>query len=394
MADTEGHQLEVGAAAVDVTPEPGCFLAGFGQNRVATDAHDPLWARAIAIVTGEQRVVIVAVDCIGLQSPETRRIADSILPGRPDQVVVCATHTHSGPDTIGLWGPDEDTRGVAPAVLEQLVSGAIEAGQHALAARRPAELVCAACAAPPRTAVNLREPDVIDDQISILRAFDLTSGEPLATLVNWACHPETLQRHNHSLSSDFATALREVSEAGGGTTVYVNGALGAMVTTASAADTYAEAARIGTAVGDAVNLAVRTSHTRLTSGQLKLASQEVRLPLTCTKLKDAIEAGVLNGDTVDGDEVRTRVTALGLGPATFVTLPGEAQPAVGKYLKRAMRRPHRFLLGLANDELGYILRRADHDDPLYAYEATMSLGPDTARRLALVARQLIEQVED
>jgi len=331
LAGTENQPIEVGAAAVEVTPEPGCYLAGFGHNRVATDVHDPLWARAIALATGEQQVVLIAVDCIGLLSSATRRIAEAVLPERPEQVIVCATHTHSGPDTIGLWGPDEFTSGVSQPVLERLIAGASEAGQRARAVRRPAEIVLAAADAPPRTAVNLREPDVIDDQLSILRAFDQTSGEPLGTLVNWACHPETLQRHSHSLSADFAAALCEVSEAGdGGTTVYVNGALGAMVTTAAADDTYDEAARIGTVLGDEVNLAVRDSRTRLSAGQLRVASQDVRRRLTCTRLEDAIGAGVLSGEARDGGGVRTRVTAHGPGPATFVTRPGEAQPAVGK----------------------------------------------------------------
>ena len=71
---------------------------------------------------------------------------------------------------------------------------------------------------------------------------------------------------------------------------------------------------------------------------------------------------------------------LDLGSARLVTVPGELLPEPGMHLRQALGVPYRFLIGLADDELGYLLpshafafprnpfRPGDH------YEETMSMS--------------------
>lgn len=388
----DDNQLEAGAAAVEWTPEPGCYLAGFGANRRATTVHDPLWARAVAVRSGRTRLVLISLDCLGLLRDRADAIAGE-LGLKPGQVMICATHTHSGPDTIGFWGPDRTQSGVDEAICSRLSAAAVAAGQRALAALRPTLLTVSRTPAPIRTAVNVRQPDVIDPTIGVLHFADADTGRGLATMVNWACHPETLGPRNTALSADFPHVLRQrLEQSLGGTAVYVNGALGAMVTVAAAEETFAEAARVGTVVADTAIGALRATEEVLESAEIAVTQREVAIPITADRYLDALGAGLIPNRLQADGTVPTTVTAWRLDDITLLGIPGEVEPGLGRRWKRMMGSRHRFLLGLANDELGYLLPREKFDDDAYAYEQSMSPGPETAELLGDAVQRVLAAV--
>src|SRR3954452_2607706 len=108
--------LLAGAARRTITPrlaDGPVFLAGFGGNRRATGVHLELFARALALRCADQTLLWVVCDVIGLGWPvvqEIRAMLDAQV-DRPFELVVACTHTHSGPDTIGLWGPSSSESG-------------------------------------------------------------------------------------------------------------------------------------------------------------------------------------------------------------------------------------------------------------------------------------------
>jgi hypothetical protein len=60
--------LSFGFATRAITPALGgkpVYLAGFGHDRKATGVHDELWARAVGVSDGRQKLAIVSVDLIG-----------------------------------------------------------------------------------------------------------------------------------------------------------------------------------------------------------------------------------------------------------------------------------------------------------------------------------------
>jgi hypothetical protein len=76
--------------------------------------------------------------------------------------------------------------------------------------------------------------------------------------------------------------------------------------------------------------------------------------------------------------VSTRVNLVNLGDAQILTIPGEALPNIGFYLKRKMGGEHNFLFGLTNDAFGYILTKVDFMSfPRYEYVSRVSLGEMT-----------------
>ena len=111
--------MKIGYAQNVITPslDRPVYLAGFGQNRRATTIHDDLYARALTIQTENTTLVLVALDLIGFFRPDVLQVFETLKASKAfkvpnPQIVIASTHTHHGPDTMGLWGPDDKTRGV------------------------------------------------------------------------------------------------------------------------------------------------------------------------------------------------------------------------------------------------------------------------------------------
>src|SRR5258708_39489505 len=99
--------LLVGIAEADITPkidkDKPVYMAGFGNNRKATGVHDPLMARVIVFKQGDKKIALVSVDLVGFFHTYVTRVREQ-LKGFT-YVLISSTHSHEGPDTLGLWGP-------------------------------------------------------------------------------------------------------------------------------------------------------------------------------------------------------------------------------------------------------------------------------------------------
>src|SRR5438270_11718342 len=61
------HHWLAGTAAFDVTPPLGIEMTGYANRPgPASDVHDPLWVRALALSDGVRRVALVSLDLLGL----------------------------------------------------------------------------------------------------------------------------------------------------------------------------------------------------------------------------------------------------------------------------------------------------------------------------------------
>jgi hypothetical protein len=84
----------------------------------------------------------------------------------------------------------------------------------------------------------------------------------------------------------------------------------------------------------------------------------------------------------DGKTVSSRLNLINIGNAQILTVPGEALPNIGYYLKRKMKGEHNLLFGLTNDAFGYILAKEDFNSfKRYEYISRTSLGERTGEIL-------------
>jgi hypothetical protein len=118
----------------------------------------------------------------------------------------------------------------------------------------------------------------------------------------------------------------------------------------------------------------------------------VRFPVDSDALWGVVQHSPLKYPHDAADRtITTRINLVTLGDAQILTIPGEALPNIGFYLKRKMRGRHNLLFGLTNDALGYILTEVDFDSfPRYAYVSRTSLGEKTGPILIEQSLKLVE----
>jgi hypothetical protein len=390
--------LQIGYAQRTITPDLArpVFLAGFDRDRRAQAIHDELYARALALACGDRRLVLVALDLIGLGRLSCLEIAAS-LPGA--DLVLAASHTHHGPDTLGLWGPDLVTPGVDPLYLDGLRGAVLAAARQALADLHPAG-VSAAAARAPGLVKNARDPHILDDDLSIVQFQP--RGSPPVTLAVFACHPETLWTGNTHVTADYPHALREaVERSTGGPCLFCAGALGGMMTPDVEEHTFSEAARIGQALARRGLDALAGAAPQAVECFV-YARRAFEVPLQSFLLEQAIRAGLVRGALSGAGWIQTETSLLQLGSVWLGFVPGELLPELGLALKMRMRQAGAqipIVVGLANDELGYILPDADYQypadpfEPGDHYEETMSIGPTAGSTLYANLCALIEAAE-
>jgi hypothetical protein len=179
-----------------------------------------------------------------------------------------------------------------------------------------------------------------------------------------------LEAGARELSADFPGYMcDEMKRLGLGQPVFLNGALGGMVTGDSRARTHEEARRAGLGLAALVAELARSAQPAAATAW-SVERRQVEIPVTNPRFKPLYETGRTR---LYRGRVQTEMMYIRLGEADIVTVPGELLPEIGFEILEHMSGFPRMLVGLANDEIGYIIPAEDFRDD--EYEETMSQGP-------------------
>ncbi len=422
------YEAAFGGDAVVNHSDP-IFLAGFGDDRPATGYHDQLWARGVVIDGSGGRIAIVALDLVGYFNQEIQTIRSLVDPASGvDYVVVHSTHQHEGPDTLGIWGPDATTSGVDPGYLDFVNAAAADCIDEAAANLERARVKFATTdsiglslgtdaeddgfgVSDGKVLVDddLIAPDtdgrIVDPRLSIMQ---LTSFAPpsqvLATLVNFASHPESLGSQNPLVTSDFPHSARETIEASeGGLAIWLSGDLGVLqgpldidvldpdTGLPAPRRTFRWAEVHGSQLGERVVAAIPNG-----AGKHKAVLEFGSVAPVAVRLDNPffrffIAIGVLPSDGLFtdgvpdpsvgfpfpppftpipqalGEDLHTEVGAFRINEASFAVVPTELDPQIGEVYREHMAgAEHTFIIGLGNDEIGYQLPAPKWDDSCHA----------------------------
>ncbi|HEX4226968.1 MAG TPA: hypothetical protein VHZ97_31685 [Pseudonocardiaceae bacterium] len=401
-----------------ITPPVGLDLEGYFRDGPSTGVLDELSCQAVVFDDGTTRLVLAVCDLIGL----TRQLRDLVcaridLP--PEHLMLTATHTHCGP--AHLASPDHVD------LVSRLADGVVEAITAATEAIRPAWLGTGTV--PVRgIAANRRDPaGPLDENATFLAAFG-QSG-PIATIVNFACHPTVQGAETRGYSADFpGAARRTIEQLCGGHAVYLQGTSGD-VNPVRTERTAAEAHRTGTILGAAISAEVLTTARSVASPHVSNPSLGSTRPISlATPLQPAPLAARWTDVPVEPfqqpppAEIRARRAAAtdpaqimewgvreylvaGTGfdsfdypvsPATLpvqafrlsrelvlVGLPGEPFTATGRRIRAAG-----LVAGYANQAAGYLPTVDEFDRSGYEVGCSM-YAPGTAERLESAAIELV-----
>lgn len=408
------------------------WIAGFSNSKAANGIHDDLWARTMVIDDGKTRVAIVVLDAIGLMADYIIDIRNALpADAGVNYTIVASTHDHEAPDLMGLWGKTPFKSGIDPEYMKYVKSQAVQSIVEAVKNRRPARLEISQDLTGAGPLVkDTRDPQVFDSGLRLIKAVEKDNGATLGSLVAWADHAETLWSKNLLITSDFPNYVRQGVEKGvfkgdsvvkkgiGGVSVYINGAVGGLMTThpsltvkdAVTGKEYKEPSfEKAEAQGKDLSLlalnAMDHPSAVVDSAGISLIVKTIKLPIDNLVFKLGTLLGVIDRGTVGWMNMRSELAVIKIGPITMVTIPGEAYPEVinggieapeGQDFKISpvevppvrdmMPGKYKFVFGLANDEIGYIIPKSQWDvkapytygrkDSPYGEEN--SLGPDTA----------------
>lgn len=245
---TPASQLRFGVARADITPPVGIYhpLWGAARHHRATGVHRPLTGEVMAFGPAQERdgsgvqLVRAQLDLPGLVKPQHYDLLQALseASGLPlDQIIISYSHTHAAgwftPDRIALPGGE-----LIEAYLATLRAKLQEACRQALATMQEVTITYA------QGRCNLAanrdywdeennlyacgyNPDAPADDTVVVARMTGQTGQWVAVVVNYGCHPTSLAWENTLISPDYVGAMREVVEqATGATCVFALGACG------------------------------------------------------------------------------------------------------------------------------------------------------------------------
>lgn len=389
--------FRAGIAVRVVTPDPLLPVSGgVGPSNPVKKKEGDLTVRALVLADDDIRVAIVSVDFLGFPSVLGNRARAKIKGVPPENILIGATHTHSAPDCYGF--PDHQGRFATDLKYVDLVCDRIaEAVNEAVDHLQPASLKIATGEAKGKIAFNYYAEQLYDPRCSVIQAVG-QDGRPFATLVNYAIHPEVLGPDAGILSPDLIGPLYDrIHELGGGTGIFMNSAQGGMVTADNRQPggkdqrTWDECVRIGHLLADEA-LRIVGAASPQPDPKLFCAAKVVSFPVESPLLRAVMTASPLHYPTNDLNHVSTQMNLVNVGNAQILTIPGEALPNIGFYLKRKMRGENNLLFGLTNDAFGYMLTKVDWGSfKRYDYVSRTSLGEMTGEILIEEALKMVAE---
>ncbi len=397
-------EFKVGVGKAIITPDPLLPVSGgVGPSHPVTGKQGDLTARALVLQQGETRVAIVQLDLLGFPSVLCSRVHKQVPRIPAENILIGSTHTHSAPDCYGFPGLDGKTSG-SLEYMDFVCNQAAAAINQALDSLEPAQLKIATGKAEGKIAYNYYAPELYDPRMTVIQALT-PAGKTIVTLVNYAVHPEVLGNRVGLLSPDLVGPLcDELESSAGGMGMFMNGAQGGMITADNRlldkpsdpakarwhdSRTWEECLRIGKLMAAEAQRIVAGASPQVDPA-LSCHARVVKFPVDSRLMWTILLASPLKYPHNEDKSVSTRLNLVNVGNAQILTIPGEALPNIGYYLKRHMKGDNNLLFGLTNDAFGYILTKVDFNSfDRYEYISETSLGEMTGEVLIENSLKLI-----
>lgn len=390
--------FEAGAAFRIITPDPLLPVSGgVGIPKAASIKEGELTSRALVISKGEIKIAIVSIDNLGVPKLIGDKIRVLVPDIKPENILIGVTHTHSAPDVYG-FADEKGNSGTDLKYIDWIVQQTADAINDAIENLKPAYLKVAVGNAEGKIAYNAYAPKLYDPRCGVIQFISSSDNNTISTIVNYAIHPEVIGSDRGICTPDLIGPFYDRIESTiGGVTLFMNSAQGGMVTAdnrlenGEEANDWDECIRIGELLADESLRIISKAKIQI-DPEIYSISKDFDLPIDSDLMRYILKNSIIDYNIPKGDKLSTRMNLLNIGTAQIITIPGEALPNIGFYLKRNMKTKNPFLFGLTNDAYGYILTKEDFNSfEKYNYISRTSLGEKTAEIIIENALELIEE---
>lgn len=434
VATADPAMFRVGRARECITPPLGVHLAGYFHEREAKSVRDDLYARAVVIESDGVRLALVSCDLISMTA-EVSNAAKEIIEtetGIPaGNIMVCATHTHTGPElrSDASMPPAETWRAELPRRIADAVAGADESKVPATLRAGAAEVTGYSFnrlfrledgsevfgrGGGGKAVLGTAGP--IDPALQTLSAVD-TDGRLIALLVNFALHPDVIGGGSADfISADWPGLLGDTISSVYGedvVTLLLQGTCGDInhrthEATALPTGGPAKALQLGRALAGAAMMALERAEP-MNDARLNAVTETLAIPYytrdeaffaelealekkenPSTREQSIIRRG--RNWPHDGQTANVPVQVLRIGDVGLVAFPAEIFVRIGLEIKQWSIAPHTFVVELANDRVStYVPDPSQAERGAYGAQPILSrwLHADAGRHMADAAIQLL-----
>lgn len=359
LAPLAAHaQLYAGSSHADITPPIGGQMYGYGArgSNVSEGVHDPLYAKALVLENGENRLAIVTLDWGTITQDSSENIRKMVQHETRIEYVLCvASHSHSAPAYDPVFPSKRKSylrdaeRRIAQAIIDAadaLQPARIRVGTGKVREGHNRRKVL------PDGSVEMfwenRErvaTSPVDYELGVIRV-ETPSGATIATLVNFTCHPVVLGPENLLISADYPGVMKGiVEEELGGECLFLQGAAGDINPfwdkTPPSEGAFEQMTLMGRALAEEVIRVSRAAE--VLEGDPEISVYTEIIPLARRNDPERKKRDLMA-------EVNTIVIGADLALATF---PGEFFVEHGLRLKRESKIKHTFFVGYTNRRLRY-----------------------------------------
>lgn len=384
--------LRAGCARIKITPPFRTQMGGyFDRLGLSEGVHDDLHARALFLSSGYRSALIVSVEVLYVDRDfveDVRREISKSTGICEEQIMIFATHTHSGPEghtklasLLGFF-PNPSLR---KFLAERISCCALTAFNGARAAR----VGSASVPVPDMSSNRQKEGGPIDRELRVLRV-EGSGGELMGALVNFTAHPVIMNSRNLEFSSDYpghAMGVLEGVFGGDSVCLFANGACG-NVTIRRSGSSFSEVKRVGEMLA---GHALRALSDVQTTEEVAIGSSCSTIPLQLRDLpsvgeakaelrelesrtpRDAGEAKALRKRLAKasgtlalaekaeyirsflGDQVQTQLQTVAINDSLLLGIPAELFVEYALTLKEDLGESRAFIIGYCNDIVGYVV---------------------------------------
>ena len=400
--------LKVGFGKREITPGMGTPLGGYAvPGRVAESVNDPLHAQCIALEDASCKAAWIVLDWLSLDGTITAKIRQAVatVSGLPAEAVhVSATHTHSAPNTLNFpcFGA------IVWDYINEVLPSIAAAAADALADLHPVKVGFAEIRS--RTGVNRRavsehhdtrflaDPHgAIDDTMTVMAFRD--DKKIRGILVHYGAHA-TAMGVDGTVSRDWPGIMKDrIASQFHAPVLFFNGALGDVGPRSNfrsgeyglsggTGDGIEAVREVGyRAASDAIEALLTIRDYR--DCRFSIRTQTMTLPYRPLLPRGEAEHLLRNGNAGETayaqmvlkaheqplrDSIRLPATALLIGPAAFLLMPGELFADIALRLRRQSPYAHTLCCSLTDENLAYLVTREARNRGGYEVEAGMYAG--------------------
>ena len=436
--------LQAGAARVNITPYLGCPMAGYSaRDRGSESVHDELYCKALVLESAGTEVALVTNDLIGIGaelSAEVRRLVSESVGIPVDRVWICGSHTHFGPE-VRKKQLEDDADSIHNSYLDVLARKMASAVRIAHDGLRKARIGKGTIDAEgisynrrliredKKVEMSLTLPlpyeeltfGPVDPEVTVLKVVGETDGHPIASVINFGCHPVSSTDHMYEISADYpGYAMDLVEQTEGGVCLFALGCAGNIVPIQRQGRSKRQ---VGLSLGGIVLKALQWIEVD-EDVAIRAANKKVGLPLRPFPSDDEMERDIGSAQAAldeakerdaearelkelgerlgvaksmprwaerhgRSSSLETEIQVFWIGDTLLIGLPGEIFVELGMEIKKRVGSDQVFVASLSNDSIGYVPIRQAYEEG--GYESTVSaLAPGCGEHLVEEAIALAE----